>query len=118
MLDKQIQVHRIVCAIDCGIAVNPDAISAQLEGAVAMGLSAALKEQVRFKDGKVTQANFEDYPILTFAELPPIEVHILPSQEAPGGVGEPGLPPVAPAIANAIYAATQQRLRKLPLVLV
>ena len=117
VLDKQIQVHRIVCAIDCGIAVNPDAISAQLEGAVAMGVSAALKEQVLFKDGKVTQANFEDYPILTFAELPPIEVHILPSQEAPGGVGEPGLPPVAPAIANAIYAATQQRLRKLPLVL-
>lgn len=115
---KQIHIHRIVCAIDCGQSVNPDAICAQMEGAIAMGLSAALKEQVLFKDGKVTQSSFEDYPILTFTELPKIKVHIVPSKEPPGGVGEPGLPPVAPAVGNAIFAATKKRLRKLPFNLV
>lgn len=114
---NQIHIHRIVCAIDCGQSINPDAICAQIEGAIAMGLSAALKEQVIFKNGKVMQTNFEEYPILRFSELPPIEVYIVPSNEPPGGVGEPGLPPVAPAIGNAIYAATKKRLRKLPFAL-
>jgi isoquinoline 1-oxidoreductase beta subunit len=90
-------------------------VSAQIEGAIAMGLSAALKEQVLFEKATVTQSNFEQYPILTFNELPEIEVYILPSHESPGGVGEPGLPPVAPAVANALYAATGKRLRKLPI---
>jgi isoquinoline 1-oxidoreductase beta subunit len=112
--EHQICVQRIVCAIDCGQTVNPDAIRAQMEGAIAMGLSAALKEQVLFEGRHVTQANFKEYPILTFSELPKIEVYIVPSKEPAGGVGEPGLPPVAPAVANAIYAATGYRLRKLP----
>jgi isoquinoline 1-oxidoreductase beta subunit len=113
--DQNILIHRIVCAIDCGRCINPDAVIAQIEGAVIMGLSAALKEQVLFENAMVTQANLADYPILTFAEFPEIDVYIVPSEEPPGGVGEPGLPPVAPAVANAIYAATGKRLRKLPL---
>jgi isoquinoline 1-oxidoreductase beta subunit len=113
----RIHILRVVCAIDCGQSVNPDTICAQMEGAIAMGLSAALKEQVLFKDAKVTQTNFEEYPILTFSEMPKIEVYIVPSNELPGGVGEPGLPPVAPAVGNAIYAATKKRLRRLPFCL-
>ena len=114
---NQIHIHRIVCAIDCGQSINPDAVCAQIEGAIAMGLSAALKEQVIFKNGKVMQTIFEEYPILRFSELPLIDVYILPSNEPPGGVGEPGLPPVAPAVGNAIFAATKKRLRKLPFAL-
>jgi isoquinoline 1-oxidoreductase beta subunit len=112
---NEICVHKMVCAVDCGQCINPDAVSAQMEGAIAMGLSAALKEQVRFENGMVSQSNLEDYPILNYAELPEIEVYIVPSTEPPGGVGEPGLPPVAPAVANAVYVATGRRLRKLPL---
>lgn len=112
--NKQINIHRIVCVIDCGQAVNPDAVYAQTEGAIAMGLSAALIEQVQFNDGKVTQSNLQDYPVLKFAELPAIDIHIIPSHQPPGGVGEPGLPPVAPAVGNAIFAATGQRCRSLP----
>jgi isoquinoline 1-oxidoreductase beta subunit len=115
--NDQIRVHRVVCAIDCGQCVNPDAVRAQLEGAVVMGVSAALKEKVLFENGKVTQATYADYPILTFAEMPKVEVHIVPSHEPPGGVGEPGLPIVAPAIGNAVFSATQKRLRQLPFVL-
>lgn len=109
-----VTIHRIVCAIDCGQVVNPDAVCAQMEGAIAMGLSAAFKEQVLFRDGRVIQSNLEDYPILSFAELPEIEVHIVPSHEPPGGVGEPGLPPLAPAMGNAIFTATGKRFRALP----
>ena len=112
---EKILVHRIVCAIDCGQCINPDAVHAQLEGAVAMGLSAALKEKVLFENGKVIQATYNDYPILTFEEMPKVEVYIIPSHQPPGGVGEPGLPPVAPAVANAVYAACNKRLRGLPL---
>jgi len=115
--NDQIRVHRVVCAIDCGLCVNPDAVRAQLEGAVVMGMSAALKEKVLFENGKVTQATYNDYPILTYEEMPKVEVHIVPSQEPPGGVGEPGLPIVAPAIGNAVFAATQVRLRQLPFLL-
>ena len=113
----QIRVHRVVCAIDCGQCVNPDAVRAQLEGAVVMGVSAALKEKVLFENGKVTQATYTDYPILTFEEMPKVEVHIVTSHEPPGGVGEPGLPTVAPAIGNAVFSATQKRLRQLPFLL-
>jgi isoquinoline 1-oxidoreductase beta subunit len=115
--NEQFNIHRVVCAIDCGEAVNPDAVCAQTEGAIAMGLSAALKEQVQFKDGKVIQSNLQDYPVLKFAELPTIDVHIITSHQPPGGVGEPGLPPVAPAVGNAIFAATGQRCRRLPFTL-
>ena len=113
--NNHIRVERVVCAIDCGIVVNPDSVRAQLEGAVAMGVSAALKEEIRIQAGRVTQANFADYPILTLAEMPAVEVHILASSEEPGGVGEPGVPPVTAAVANAVFAATGQRLRSLPL---
>ena len=110
-----ITVHRICCALDCGIAVNPDQVHAQLEGGIAMGLSAALKEEVRIDAGRVVQSSFADYPILTIADMPEIEIAIIDSREPPGGVGEPGVPPVAPAVANAVFAATGQRLRELPL---
>ncbi len=113
--DHRIRVERVVCAIDCGVAVHPDAVRAQLEGAIIMGLSAALHEEVCIERGRVIQSSFQDYPILTLAETPRIEVHIMESNEPPGGVGEPGLPPVAPAVANAVFAATGKRLRRLPL---
>jgi len=110
-----IRVERVVCAIDCGIAVLPDAVHAQLEGGIAMGLSAALKEEIRVAQGRVAQTGFRDYPILTIAEMPRVETHILDSGAEPGGVGEPGVPVIAPAVANALCAATGQRLRRLPL---
>ncbi|NIP73303.1 MAG: xanthine dehydrogenase family protein molybdopterin-binding subunit [Gammaproteobacteria bacterium] len=110
-----IRAHRVVCAVDCGQTVNPDAVAAQMEGAVTMGLSAALGEAITVHQGRIQQSTFEDYPILTMAEMPVVEVHILPSREEPGGVGEPGVPPAAPALANALFAATGQRLRSLPL---
>jgi isoquinoline 1-oxidoreductase beta subunit len=110
-----IRVERVVCAIDSGIAVTPDAVRAQLEGAIAFGLSAALHEEVRIREGRVQQASFRDYPLLTLAEMPEVEVHIVPSQAAPGGVGEPGVPVIAPAVANAVHAASGRRLRRLPL---
>jgi isoquinoline 1-oxidoreductase subunit beta len=110
-----IRAERVVCAIDCGIAVTPDAIRAQLEGSIALGLSAALHEEIRIIEGRVQQGSFLDYPLLGMAEMPTVEVHIVPSQRAPGGVGEPGVPPIAPALANAVFAATGRRLRRLPL---
>jgi len=110
-----LQVGRIVTAIDCGTVVNPDTVVAQMEGAVLFGLSAALKEAIRIERGRVVQGNFEDYPILTLREAPEIEVHIVASREAPGGVGEPAVPPVAAAVANAAFALTGRRLRKLPM---
>ncbi len=108
-------VHRVVCAIDCGIAVNPDQVAAQVEGAIVFGLSAALHGEITVKNGQIQQSTFADFPILTLAQTPKIEVHILPSRKPPCGVGEPGVPPIAPAVANAVFAATGQRLRSLPL---
>jgi isoquinoline 1-oxidoreductase beta subunit len=112
-----IGVHRVVCAIDCGIAVNPDLVAAQMEGAIAFGLSAALKDEITIDRGGVVESNFKDYPMLAFAEMPAVEVHIVPREDEPGGVGEPGVPPIAPAVANAVFAATGHRLRRLPLLL-
>jgi len=109
-----ITVHKMVCAIDCGTAVYPDAIRAQAEGGVVMGLSAALHEKVRFEKGGVKTANYNDYPLLTMSEIPEIDVHIAKSDLKPGGVGEPVVPSVAPAVANAIFKATGVRLRELP----
>ncbi len=111
----RIRVERMVCVIDCGIAVHPDSVRAQLEGAIVQGLSATLKEELRIERGRVIPATFEDYPILTLAETPRIEVYVRTSHEPPGGVGEPGIPPVAPAVANAVFAATGRRCRQLPL---
>lgn len=112
---RAIHVERAVCAIDCGVAVLPDAVHAQLEGSIALGLSAALKEEIRVAAGRVRQSSFADYPILEFGEMPVVETHILESAAEPGGVGEPAVPVVAPALANAVYAACGQRLRRLPL---
>jgi isoquinoline 1-oxidoreductase beta subunit len=110
-------VDRVVCAVDCGLAVNPDVVRAQMEGGIGYGLSAALSGAITFKDGAVEQSNFNDYPVLRIDAMPAVEVHIVPSTAPPSGVGEPGVPPIAPAVANALAAATGKRLRKLPLTL-
>jgi isoquinoline 1-oxidoreductase subunit beta len=117
-VDKEsgaITVHRIVCAADCGAVINTDTAAAQLQGATLMGLSAALKEKISFKAGGVDSSNFDDYPVLRFPAAPEVEAYLFPSGEVLGGLGEPGLPPVAPAVANAVFAATGNRMRKLPL---
>ncbi len=111
----KVRVHRVVCAVDCGIAVNPDGVVAQMESGIAFGLGAALHSALSFKDGRVQQSNFHDYRVLRLNEMPLVETHIVPSTERPSGVGEPGTPPIAPAVANAIAALTGQRLRELPL---
>lgn len=108
------RVHRVVAAVDCGQVVNPEIIRRQIEGAIVYGLTAALYGQITFKAGRVEQGNFHNYPLLRMREMPQVEVHILPSTESPGGIGEPGTPPIAPAVANAIFAATGKRLRRLP----
>jgi len=113
--EGEVRVHRIVCAVDCGMTVNPDIIKRQMESAIMYGLSAALHGKISIKDGRIEQGNFDQYPILRMDEAPRVDVHILSSREAPGGVGEPGLPPLAPAVVNAIFAATGKRLRKLPI---
>jgi len=111
----RITVHRIVCVLDCGPAVFPDAIRAQMEGGAIFALSAALKERVRFSKGGVSTSNYDDYPILTMSETPEIEVHIVKSDDKIGGVGEPGVPSVAPAVGNAIFDAIGARIRRLPM---
>jgi isoquinoline 1-oxidoreductase subunit beta len=107
-------VKRVVCAVDCGTAINPKTIEAQIEGGIVFGLSAVLYGEITLKDGRVEQSNFTDYRVLRMNETPPIEVHIVQSNEAPGGIGEPGTAALAPAVTNAIYAATGTRVRKLP----
>jgi isoquinoline 1-oxidoreductase beta subunit len=111
-----LRVDRVVCAVDCGTAVNPLSVRAQMEGAINFGLAQALKSAITVSDGRVEQSNFHDYEVLRMSDAPPvIEVHIVPSAEPPGGCGEPGVPPAAPAVANAIFAATGKRLRRLPI---
>ncbi len=113
--DGAVRVHRVVAAVDCGRVVNPDEVAAQVEGGIVMGLTAALKGAITIKNGAVVQSNYHDYPLLLMREMPEIEVHIVPSQEDPTGIGEPGLPPIAPAVANAIFAAKGVRVRRLPI---
>jgi CO/xanthine dehydrogenase Mo-binding subunit len=110
----KIRVHRVVMAVDCGRAILPDGVAAQMEGAVAYALSAALKSAITIKDGRCEQANFHDFDVLRMPEMPKVEVHIVKSAEPPTGVGEPGLPPVAPSVLNAVFAATGKRIRRLP----
>jgi isoquinoline 1-oxidoreductase beta subunit len=110
----KVKVDRIVAAVDCGIAINPDVIRAQIEGGSGYGLGAALRNQITFTQGRVDQSNFDAYEPLRMSDMPKVEVYIMPSNEAPTGVGEPGVPPVAPAVSNAIFAATGKRLRSLP----
>ena len=115
-VDKgRLRVHRIVCAVDCGYRVNPAIIRQQIEGGIVYGLTAALKGEITIDQGRVQQANFDKYEVLRFNEMPQVEVHIVPSTEAPGGIGEASVPTIAPAIANAVFAATGRRLRKLPI---
>lgn len=113
----RIRVHRVVGAIDCGIVINPTGVEAQMEGGTAFGITAALKGRITIERGRVAQRNFNDYPLLTIDEMPVVETHIVPSADPPTGTGEPVLPAVAPAIANAVFAATGKRLRTLPLAL-
>ena len=112
----EVRVHRIVCAVDCGTVVNPDIVKAQIEGGVIFGIGGALWGEVTLKNGRVEQSNFHDVRVLRMNETPPIEVHLVRNLEPPGGIGEPGTAVTAPALANAIFAATGKRIRKLPLV--
>ena len=107
-------VERVTVAVDCGIAVNPDVVRAQMEGGVGFALSAALSGEITFKNGAVVQGNFDSYPVLRLSQMPRIDVHIVPPNEAPSGVGEPGVPPLAPALANALFVASGKRWRSLP----
>ncbi|HWC75585.1 MAG TPA: xanthine dehydrogenase family protein molybdopterin-binding subunit, partial [Gemmatimonadales bacterium] len=113
--DGTVRVHRVVCAVDCGAVVNPDTIEAQMQGGVAFGLSAALYGEITIDKGRVQQSNFNDYQVLRISEMPVVEVYIVPSTDALGGIGEPSVPPTAPAVCNAIFAATGKRIRKLPI---
>jgi isoquinoline 1-oxidoreductase beta subunit len=110
-----VRVHRVVCAVDCGRYVNPLTIEAQMESGIVFGLSAALHGAITLKDGRVEQGNFNDYQMLRINEMPEVEVHIVQSAEKPGGIGEPGVPPIAPAVCNAIFALTGERIRRLPI---
>jgi isoquinoline 1-oxidoreductase beta subunit len=113
--DGAVRVHRVVCAADCGKYVNPDTIEAQMQGGIVFGLTAALRGSIAIEKGRVKESNFHDYQMLRMLEMPVVEVHIVKSREAPGGVGEPGVPPIAPAVANALFAATGKRIRTLPI---
>jgi len=115
--DGTITVEKVVCAVDCGLAVTPDQVKAQMEGGIGYGLGAVLHNAVTLTEGRVDQSNFHDYLPLRIDEMPVVEVHIVESTEAPTGVGEPGVPPIGPAVANAIYKATGRRIRALPFAL-
>jgi isoquinoline 1-oxidoreductase beta subunit len=110
-----VRVERVICAIDCGQIVNPSTIEAQMQGGIVFGLSAALWGNITFDKGQVQQSNFDNYRVLRISEMPKVEVVIVPSHESPTGVGEVGVPPIAPAVANAVFAATGIRIRRLPL---
>lgn len=112
---KEIRVHKVTCAIDCGLAVNPNIIAQQMESAVVFGLCAALHGEITLQDGRVQQSNFHDYPVLRMLQAPQVDTIIMPSALPPAGVGEPATPPIAPAVANALFSLTGQRLRSLPL---
>ena len=113
--DGKVRVHKVTCAVDCGLAVNPANARYQIEGAVVYGLTAALKGEITIEGGRVKQSNFHDYPVLRMPEMPVVEVHFAPGDGTPRGVGEPGVPPIAPAVANALFRLTGKRVRKLPI---
>jgi isoquinoline 1-oxidoreductase beta subunit len=115
--NRRIRVHRVTCAIDCGLAVNPLAVEAQVQGSVAFGLGPVLTSKLTLKDGRVQQRNFHDYKVLRINEMPVVGVHIVKSDAEMGGVGEPATAPISAAVANAVFALTGQRLRSLPLQL-
>ena len=111
----KVRVHRVTCAVDCGTVVNPDIVAAQMQSAIVFGLTAALYGKITIENGAVVQGNFDSYPMLRMSEMPEVDVHIVPSTERPSGVGEPGTPPIAPAVVNAIFALTGKRIRTLPI---
>jgi isoquinoline 1-oxidoreductase beta subunit len=113
--DGKVKVHRITCAVDCGQTVNPDIVMAQVESAIVFGLSSTLWGEINVQNGRVQQQNFDTYRVVRMSEMPRIETYIVDSREPPGGIGEPATALVAPAVANAVYAATGKRLRSLPL---
>ena len=113
--EKKINVHKVTCAIDCGQTVNPMTIRAQIQGSIIFGLGATTKSEMTVNNGRVKESNFDDYKVIRMNEAPEINISIIKSQKNPGGVGEPGLPPIAPAVANAVFAATGKRVRKLPI---
>jgi isoquinoline 1-oxidoreductase beta subunit len=111
----RVRVHRVTCAVDCGMTVNPDSIRAQMEGAIVFGLTATLKSEITIKDGPTVQHNFDDFKLLRLDEMPQVDVHIVSSRENPGGIGEPGVPPIAPAVVNAVFALTGKPVRSIPI---
>ena len=115
MQDGKPRVHRVVCAIDCGTVVNPGTVAQQVESSVNFALTAALFGQIDIQDGVVQQTNFTNYPLVSLAQSPVVETWIVPSTSSPEGVGEPAVPPLAPAVANAMFKLTGQRMRSLPL---
>lgn len=115
VVDGRVRVEKVFCVVDCGVAVEPRNVEAQAQGGIVYGLSAALSGEITFRDGAVEQGNFNDYPVLRMSEMPAIDVHVVPSAESPGGMGEVATPPIAPAVCNAVYAATGRRVRRLPL---
>jgi isoquinoline 1-oxidoreductase beta subunit len=112
---KHVRVHKVTCAVDCGLAVNPLGVEAQVQGAVAFGLGPVLHSEITLKEGRVQQGNFHEYEVLRLDEMPQVSVHLIESKAKMGGIGEPATAPVAPAVANAVFALTGQRLRSLPL---
>jgi isoquinoline 1-oxidoreductase beta subunit len=113
--NNQPVIHKVTCAVDCGWAVNPDTVEAQVESGIIFGLSAAIYGEITIENGRVAQGNFPDYEMVRMSTSPEIEVHIVESGEAPGGLGEPATPPIAAAVTNAIYILTGQRIRELPI---
>ena len=113
---NQVKVHKVVSAVDCGQTVNPMTIRAQIQGSIIFGLGATIKSEMTVKNGRVNEGNFDDYQVIRMDETPEVYVHIIKNQEGPGDVGEPGLPPIAPAIANAVFAASGKRIRSLPIL--
>jgi isoquinoline 1-oxidoreductase beta subunit len=111
----RIRVHRVICAVDCGVVINSKIVTAQIAGGIAFGLTAALKSRITITKGRVDQGNFDDFPLLRMHEMPEVEVHIVPSVDPPTGIGESAVPIIAPAVANAFFAATGRRIRRLPL---
>ncbi|MBI5570129.1 MAG: xanthine dehydrogenase family protein molybdopterin-binding subunit [Desulfomonile tiedjei] len=111
----QLNVHRVVCAVDCGTVINPKIVEAQMSGAIAFGLTATLKGSITIGKGRAEQINFDEFPLLRMEEMPKAEVDIVPSTAPPTGIGEVGVLPVAPAVANAVFAATGKRIRRLPI---
>jgi isoquinoline 1-oxidoreductase beta subunit len=110
----KVRVHEVWCAVDTGVALQPRNVAAQMESSIMFGISAALSEKITFKDGAVQQSNYHDYPVLRMDEAPLVHVNVMVTENKPGGIGEVGLPPIAPAVANALFKLSGRRLRDLP----